>query len=73
MGEVTVELCPETGICTIMKADAGKVDLLPDEVAQIREAAGDAEGIRATLAEADKDFAGKLDLSDLGAVAAKLG
>ena len=72
MSELTVELCPETGICTIMKTDAGKVDLLPDEVARIRDVSGDAEGIRAALAEADKDFAGKLDLSDLGAVAAKL-
>lgn len=73
MSELTLELCPETGICTIRKEDVGKVDLLADEVARIREASGDAEKIRAALAEADGGFAAKLDPSDLQAVAAKLG
>lgn len=72
MSKLTIELCPETGICTIIKEDAGKFDLLPDEVARIREASGDTQKVRATLAEANESLAGKLEAAELEEVAAKL-
>ncbi len=72
MSKLTVELGPETGICSILKEGAGKVDLVPDEVAAIREAAGDAEKIRAVLAEAESDFAAALASEDLGEIGSKL-
>ena len=36
-----IELCPETGIGMIVKDDGKKIDLIPDEVTQVREASGD--------------------------------
>ncbi len=71
MSKMTIELCPETGICTLLKEGAGKVDLVPDEVAGLR-AAADAEAARALLAEVDDGFAGKLEVADLDEIRARL-
>ena len=63
MEKLTIELCPETGICSIIKADGAKVDLMPDEVEDIRSAGPDAEKVRSVLANCDADFARSLDAS----------
>lgn len=62
---INCERCPETGICSIFRGDTEKVDLMPDEVDAIRDAAGDPEVIRAAIAESDEDFAGKLTIVEL--------
>ena len=68
MDKLTIELCPETGICSIIKDNGNKVDLMPDEVEAIRDAAGNADQIRAVLANCDATFATSLDPRDLNQV-----
>ncbi|MHC4872624.1 MAG: hypothetical protein ACYTFY_12350 [Planctomycetota bacterium] len=70
MSEVNIELCPETGICSILSGNT-KADLMPDEVAQLKSAAGDIEKIKAIISEADSSFADSLDedaLRKIGAI-----
>ena len=68
MADIVVELCPETGICSIVKNGTEKVDLMPDEVDAIRAAKGDAKAIQAIIANADDSFAGKLEIGELAQV-----
>lgn len=72
MSEVQVELCPETGICSILKDGAGKVDLMPDEVAALRDAHGDAEVIKSRIGEVDSSFSVQLSVTDVASIAGKL-
>ena len=71
MNALQVELCPETGICSIIKADR-KVDLLPDEVAALRDAGADRAKIAAALAASDSGFAAALSDADVSQIAAQL-
>ena len=61
MGKLNIQLCPETGICSLIKEDKTKIDMMPDEVAQLRGAAGDAEKTKAILAQVDPTFTDTLD------------
>jgi len=72
MGVVKIELCSETGICSIIKAGAYKVDLISPEVDQIRVANGDAEVIKAVIGECDSLFASSLDADDIESIVGKL-
>lgn len=72
MDKLTIELCPETGICSIIKDNGTKVDLMPDEVEDIRAAGDDAEKVRAVLANCDADFAQSLDVQAITQVATKV-
>ena len=72
MAELNIQLCPETGICSLIKQDGSKVDLMPDEVAGLRDAGGDPDKVRSALADVDSSFAGKLDADEVGQIAAKL-
>ncbi|MEI8122863.1 MAG: hypothetical protein WCI20_12500 [bacterium] len=65
MNKLTIELCPETGICSIIKDNGAKVDLMPDEVEAIRAAGSNAEEIRSVIANCDADFANTLDTQAL--------
>ena len=69
MGKLIIEQCPETGICSIIKENGDKVDLMPGEAAEIRDAAGDTEKIKAAICEADMSFAGELDADELSKIA----
>jgi len=71
MSELIVELCPETGMCSILKEGAGKVDLMPDEANAIKTSGG-GKGISAVIAEVDPAFAQALDAGDLTAINDKL-
>jgi hypothetical protein len=70
--DLTVEVCPETGICSIVRADASKLDLMPDEVASVRDADGDAAAIKAVLAESDSTFTAKLSEAEVAFIGQKL-
>jgi len=59
MAKLTIEQCPETGICSILTEDGKRIDLMPDEAAQLRDAA-DAGAIKTVLADVDKTFAESL-------------
>ena len=72
MSDLNIQLCPETGICSIIKADGNKLDLMPDEVALIREAAGNAAAIKQAIGEVDADFAARLGAEDVERISKKL-
>jgi hypothetical protein len=72
MGKLNIELCPETGICSIVKGDGTKIDLMPDEVAGIRNIT-DPEAVKKAIAEVDESFAKTLDAKDLAQVTKELG
>lgn len=67
-----IELCPETGICSIMKEDGKRVDLISDEVNQIKEASGDSGKIRIVLASIDNGFAESLSLEELARISSEV-
>lgn len=67
-----IERCPETGICSLVRED-GKMDLMPDEVVDIRDAGGDPARIRAILAESDAGFAAGVDEEEMAAIVKRLG
>lgn len=71
MSDLTIELCPETGICSILKPD-GRADLMPGEVDDIRDATGDVHQVRQVISQVDKDFAAGLGHAELQQIAQKL-
>ena len=72
MAQLTIELCPETGICSIIKDNGTKVDLMPEEVEAIRAAGSNTEEIRSVIANCDIDFAKALDVEALRQVTKKV-
>lgn len=72
MSKLKIERCPETGICSIVRDTQSKVDLMPDEVLNIKDTGGSLEKIRAVIAESDADFAKGLSDEDLGQIAKRL-
>jgi hypothetical protein len=54
------------------RTDGRKIDLMPDEVSALRDAAGDQDAIRRTLAEVDSGFAEGLDLGEIDQVSKRL-
>ena len=72
MSAVRVELCPETGICSVIKEGNQKVDLMPQEVESIRESGGDAGSIKRVFAECDSSFAESLDKAEVRDIASSL-
>ena len=65
MAKLNIQLCPETGICSIVKPDGSKVDLMPGEVGDLRGAAGQADAIRKVIGEVDSNFASTLNADEL--------
>lgn len=65
MEKVEIELCPETGICSIVRAGGTKTDLMPDEVQALREAGSDLVKIKQVVAGADATFAQELTEGEL--------
>ena len=72
MAKVTVEQCPETGICSIVKEGGLKVDLMPDEGEQLKTAAGDASKAREIIKQSDSSFAESLTTEELNDILSKL-
>ncbi len=72
MSELNIELCPETGICSVIKADGRKIDLMPDEVGAVRGASGDPDAIRRALSEVDSGFAEALGPDEVAQLSKRL-
>ncbi len=72
MAAIKVELCSETGICSIIKDGAYKVDLISPEVDGIRAANGDADAIKAVIGECDSVFASTLNAEEIEGIVNKL-
>lgn len=68
MAKLTVEVCPETGICSILRANGTKVDLMPDEADAIRAAGGDPAAVRKVVAGCDDRFAADLTGDEVGQI-----
>lgn len=69
MSDLNVHACPETGICSIIKGDGTKIDLMPDEAVGLKDAAGNPDAVRQALAAIDPGFAEKLDSKELDQIA----
>ena len=65
MSKLIIEQCPETGICSIVKEDGKKIDLMPDEVEELREASGNTDKIKEALENVDPKFSDALSADDL--------
>ena len=72
MAKINIELCPETGICSVFKGDGTKIDMMPGEVQQVKEAAGDAEKIKAVLAQVDSTFSSSMENEELSQLSDEL-
>lgn len=72
MDQLNIEVCPETGICSIIKKNGTKIDLMPDELKDLRQASGNPDVARQVLAEADADFAKSLDPEEISQITAQL-
>ena len=72
MSKLNIQLCPETGICSIIKQDGSKVDLMPDEVKTLKGVLDKPDAARQVLAEADAGFAQAMAPEDLRQLAARL-
>ena len=71
MDKLNIQVCPETGICSIIKENGKKVDLMPGEVTQLRGAA-DGERVKQVLSEIDGSFAEALDAEETAHIVATL-
>ncbi len=72
MNKLNIQLCPETGICSIIKKNGTKVDLMPDEVKSLRKVSSNPDMAKQILAEADPDFAQSLEPDEINQLAAVL-
>ena len=72
MDGLNVQLCPDTGICSIIRTNGKKIDLMPDEVEQLRTVSGKPDAIKRALAEVDSSFAEGLDASEIREVSIRL-
>ena len=72
MDKLNIQLCPETGICSIIKTNGTKVDLMPDEVKSLRAALANPDSARQVVAEIDAGFAESLVPDELDQLVASL-
>jgi hypothetical protein len=72
MSKLDIHLCPETGICSVIKTDGTKIDMMPGEVDDIRNANGDAEKIKEVLSQVDPKFTDKLESTEIGQISEDL-
>ncbi len=72
MSELKIENCPETGICSIVKNDGTKIDLMPNEADDVRSASNDVDKIKNIIADVDPSFLEKLDKSELEQITAEV-
>ena len=72
MAKLNIEMCPETGICSIMNEQGSKIDMISTEVADIRAAAGDTQQIKELLAGVDKSFSESLTDEEIAQLAEQI-
>ena len=72
MAKLNIQLCPETGICSLIKEDGKKIDMISSEADQLRLAGGDHEKIKAVLSQVDPSFSNELDNEELKQISTEL-
>ena len=65
MAKLDVQMCPETGICSIMNGEGAKIDMISTEVDELRSAAGDPQQLKKLLAQVDASFSEALTEDEL--------
>jgi len=66
MEKLIVEVCPETGICSLVKGGGDKTDLMPFEVDELKKLSpNDIEKIKAVIAQGNENFAKTLTPEDI--------
>ena len=73
MSDVNVEMCPETGICSLIKSGTDKADLMPFEVDELKAVAGDLAKAREIIKNANTIFAEKLSDEELAEILKNFG
>ena len=68
MSDVNVEMCPETGICSLVKGGTDKADLMPFEVDELKAAAGDPAKAKEIIKNASSAFAENLSDEELAKI-----
>ena len=72
MAKLDIHLCPETGICSVIKENGSKIDMLPTEVDQLRQVSGDGDKTREILASVDRTFSEGLEDEELDQLCAEI-
>lgn len=66
MDKLIVEMCPETGICSLVKKGGQKTDLMPFEVDELKAlSANDIEKVKELIAQGNQSFADNLTPEDI--------
>lgn len=64
MAKLDIQMCPETGICSIRNEQGAKIDMISAEVDDLR-AAGNPQQLKELLAEVDASFSEALTDDEL--------
>ena len=65
MAKLDVQMCPETGICSIMNEQGAKIDIISAEVDQLRDAADSPKQVKDLLADVDPTFSEALTQDEI--------
>jgi hypothetical protein len=71
MASLNIQKCPETGICSILKPDGTKIDMIPSEAEQLRQASGDSDALKGVLEAVDASFTATLSADDLDQISSE--
>lgn len=69
MAKFDIQMCPETGICSIMNEQGGKIDMIAGEVDELRGAADDPQRLKDLLSQVDSSFSEALTDAELARLA----
>lgn len=74
MEKLVVEMCPEMGICSLVKGGGtDKTDLMPFEVEELKKLSpNDIEKIKAVIAQGNESFAKNLTADDIKKILAQI-
>ena len=72
MAKLNIEMCPETGICSIMNEQGAKIDMISTEVDDLKAAAGDHQQLKELLAGVDPSFSESLTDEELDQLAKEI-
>ena len=72
MDKLDIQLCSETGICSIIKGDGTKIDLMPDELSDLLGVLANPKLARQVLMQVDSGFAESLAPDELKQLALHL-
>jgi hypothetical protein len=66
MKKLIVEVCPETGICSLVKDNGAKTDLMPFEVDELKKLSADeVDKIKSVIRQGNADFAENLTADEI--------